>query len=93
MSKIRVVTDSTADLTPELVERYGITVVPLTVLQTERRIKTKLISPMRSFTRFYNQAKNCRLLHSRLRQRLPMFIGNWRQRVRSRLFPSIFLLR
>lgn len=29
MSKIRVVTDSTADLTPELVERYGITVVPL----------------------------------------------------------------
>ena len=32
MSNIRIVTDSTADLTPELVERYGIGVVPLEVL-------------------------------------------------------------
>ena len=32
MSNIRIVTDSTADLAPELVERYGIKVVPLEVL-------------------------------------------------------------
>lgn len=31
MAKVRIVTDSTADLPPELVEQYGITVVPLKV--------------------------------------------------------------
>ncbi len=42
MSKIRVVTDSTADLTPELVERYGITVVPLTVFADGKAYKDKI---------------------------------------------------
>ena len=32
MSNIRIVTDSTADLSQEIVEQYGIIVVPLTVL-------------------------------------------------------------
>lgn len=31
MAEVRIVTDSTADLPPELVEKYGITVVPLKV--------------------------------------------------------------
>lgn len=35
MSEIRIVTDSTADLPKELVERYGITVVPLKVIFNE----------------------------------------------------------
>lgn len=42
MSKIRIVTDSTADLTPELVERYGITVVPLTVFADGKAYKDKI---------------------------------------------------
>lgn len=42
MSKIRIVTDSTADLTPELVERYGIKVVPLEVLVEGKAYKDKI---------------------------------------------------
>lgn len=42
MSKIRIVTDSTADLTPELVERYGIVVVPLTVFSNGKAYKDKI---------------------------------------------------
>ena len=32
MPKFRVVTDSTVDVTPEEIEKYGITIVPLSVL-------------------------------------------------------------
>ena len=42
MSNIRIVTDSTADLTPELVERYGIRVVPLEVLAEGKAYKDKI---------------------------------------------------
>ena len=42
MSNIRIVTDSTADLTPELVERYGIKVVPLEVLVEGKAYKDKI---------------------------------------------------
>ncbi len=42
MSNIRIVTDSTADLTPELVERYGIKVVPLEVLIDGKAYKDKI---------------------------------------------------
>ncbi len=42
MSNIRIVTDSTADLTPELVERYGIKVVPLEVLAEGKAYKDKI---------------------------------------------------
>ena len=42
MSNIRIVTDSTADLTPELVERYGIKVVPLEVLVEGKVYKDKI---------------------------------------------------
>ena len=42
MSNIRIVTDSTADLTPELVERYGIGVVPLEVLVNGKAYKDKI---------------------------------------------------
>ncbi len=42
MSNIRIVTDSTADLIPELVERYGISVVPLEVLVNGKAYKDKI---------------------------------------------------
>ena len=42
MSNIRIVTDSTADLTLELVERYGIRVVPLEVLAEGKAYKDKI---------------------------------------------------
>jgi hypothetical protein len=42
MSNIRIVTDSTADLTPELVNRYGIKVVPLEVLADGKAYKDKI---------------------------------------------------
>lgn len=42
MSNIRIVTDSTADLTPELVKRYGIRVVPLEVLAEGKAYKDKI---------------------------------------------------
>ena len=42
MSNIRIVTDSTADLAPELVERYGIKVVPLEVLVNGKTYKDKI---------------------------------------------------
>ena len=42
MSNIRIVTDSTADLTPELVARYGIKVVPLEVLADGKAYKDKI---------------------------------------------------
>ena len=42
MSNIRIVTDSTADLTPDLVERYGIRVVPLEVLAEGKAYKDKI---------------------------------------------------
>lgn len=42
MSNIRVVTDSTADLNPELVERYGIKVVPLDVFIDGKAYKDKV---------------------------------------------------
>ena len=42
MSNIRIVTDSTADLTPELVERYGIKVLPLEVLVEGKAYKDKI---------------------------------------------------
>lgn len=42
MSNIRIVTDSTADLTFDLVERYGITVVPLEVLVEGKAYKDKI---------------------------------------------------
>jgi DegV family protein with EDD domain len=42
MSKIRVVTDSTADLSPEMIEQYGIKVVPLDVLIAGTVYKDKI---------------------------------------------------
>ncbi|MGM9526253.1 MAG: DegV family protein [Peptococcaceae bacterium] len=42
MSNIRIVTDSTADLSPEMVERYGIQVVPLTVFVEGKAYKDKI---------------------------------------------------
>ncbi len=42
MSKIRIVTDSTADLNQELVEQYGIKVVPLEVLVEGTAYKDKV---------------------------------------------------
>lgn len=42
MSKIRIVTDSTADLNQELVEQYGIRVVPLEVLVEGTAYKDKI---------------------------------------------------
>ena len=36
---LRIVTDSTADLSPELVERFGITVVPLTILFGDEQLR------------------------------------------------------
>ena len=42
MSNIRVVTDSTADLNPDLVEHYGIKVVPLDVLIDGKAYKDKV---------------------------------------------------
>lgn len=42
MSKIRIVTDSTADLSQELVERYQIKVVPLDVLIEGTAYKDKI---------------------------------------------------
>ena len=42
MSKIRIVTDSTADLTPQLVERYQIEVVPLDVFVNGKAYKDKI---------------------------------------------------
>lgn len=39
MANIRIVTDSTADLPQELVDRYGITVVPLNVIFKDRTYK------------------------------------------------------
>ncbi len=36
MNKIRIVSDSTCDLSPELIERYGITVIPLCVVMGEK---------------------------------------------------------
>ena len=42
MSKIRIVTDSTADLSQELVERYQIEMVPLTVTINGTSYKDKV---------------------------------------------------
>ena len=38
MSKIRIVSDSTCDLSPELIERYGITTIPLCVVMGEKSL-------------------------------------------------------
>ncbi len=35
MKKIRIVSDSTSDLSPELIEKYGITIIPLCVVMGE----------------------------------------------------------
>lgn len=42
MSKIRIVTDSTADLSPQLVERYQIEVIPLDVFINGKAYKDKI---------------------------------------------------
>ena len=42
MSKIRLVTDSTADLTPEFIERYRVKVVPLEVMVAGKAYKDKI---------------------------------------------------
>lgn len=42
MSKIRIVTDSTADLSPQIVERYQIEVIPLDVFVNGKAYKDKI---------------------------------------------------
>ena len=37
--KIKILSDSTCDLSPELVEKYDITLVPLTVIKEDKDFK------------------------------------------------------
>lgn len=58
MSNIRIVTDSTADLTFDLVERYGITVVPLEVLVEGKAYKDKIDISNDEYYDILRSAKN-----------------------------------
>lgn len=57
MSKIRIVTDSTADLTSDLVEQYGVTVVPLEVLANGNVYKDKIDISNDDFYQLLRNAK------------------------------------
>lgn len=57
MSKIRIVTDSTADLTSDLVEQYGVTVVPLEVLANGNVYKDKIDISNDDFYQILRDAK------------------------------------
>lgn len=57
MSKIRIVTDSTADLNQELVEQYGIRVVPLEVLVEGTVYKDKVDITNEEFYKILRTAK------------------------------------
>lgn len=57
MSKIRIVTDSTADLTPQLVERYRIEVVPLDVFVNGKAYKDKIDITNDEFYKILRSAK------------------------------------
>lgn len=57
MSKIRIVTDSTADLTPQLVERYQIEVVPLDVFVNGKAYKDKIDITNDEFYKILRSAK------------------------------------
>ncbi len=51
MKKIALVTDSTADLTPELIEKHDIKVIPLNVIFGEESLKDNQITPAEFYAR------------------------------------------
>lgn len=57
MARVAIVTDSTADLTPELRERYGITMVPLTVQVEDRTYQDQIDLSTDAFVELLRTAK------------------------------------
>ncbi len=51
MKKIALVTDSTADLTPDLIEKFNINVIPLNIIFGEESLKDDQITPAEFYAR------------------------------------------
>lgn len=76
MAKIKVVTDSSVQLTPEEIDKYNITVVPLTITIDGQTYTDGVDISREEFVKRWMNQKNCLRLVNRLLEFLKKYSEN-----------------